>query len=207
MNETFSTAPEAAMPDVSEPKAEPPPPTLEPKLEPDDVHPLDVNLESNREHRLDPQYVSLQRSVGWIVTAVISAGLAITMGIVWLAADLPWMARVPLIPGWLLVTLGLAWMSHVWPEVHHRHVSYTLDAEGIEIRSGVWWRQIISVPRSRVQHIDVSQGPIERSYGLGRLVLYTAGTAHSRVELHGLSYPVAFALRKHLLPRGSDDAV
>ena len=41
----------------------------------------------------------------------------------------------------------------------------------------------------------------------GGLVLYTAGTAHSRVELQGLSYAVAFALRNHLLPRGSDDAV
>ena len=136
-----------------------------------------------------------------------SVCLLVTVVGLWLAADCRRWARVLLIPAWLLCTLGVAWLSYAWPAMHYRHTSYMLDAEGIEIRSGVWWRRIISVPRSRVQHIDVSQGPMERSYGLGRLVLYTAGTAHSRVELPGLSYAVAFALRNHLLPRGSDDAV
>ena len=129
------------------------------------------------------------------------------VAVLWLAADLPGLASLFLLPGWLVATLAIAWLFHAWPAVHYRHVSYVLDAEGIEIRTGVWWRQVISVPRSRVQHIDVSQGPMERSYGLGRLVVYTAGTNHSRVELAGLSHAVALALRNYLLPRGSDDAV
>jgi uncharacterized protein len=169
---------------------------------------LEPQLEKYGERRLDPEYVPFQRSIGWIVTAILSASVLAAVGILWLAADnLPRGVSVLLIPAWLLFTLGIGWLSWVWPAVHYRHSSYVLDEEGIEIRSGVWWRQIISVPRSRVQHIDVSQGPMERSYGLGRLVLYTAGTAHSRVELQGLSYTVAFALRNHLLPRGSDDAI
>jgi len=164
-------------------------------------------LESNIQRQLDPQYVALQRLIGWIVTASVSASVLATVGVLWLTADLPRWASVLLIPAGLLMTLGIGWLLYVWPAVHYRHVSYTLDAEGIEIRSGVWWRQVMSVPRSRVQHIDVSQGPLERSFGLGRLVLYTAGTAHSRVELPGLSYAVAFSLRNYLLPRGDDDAV
>jgi membrane protein YdbS with pleckstrin-like domain len=82
-----------------------------------------------------------------------------TAGILWLTGDVSWIARLLLFPGWLLVTLGIGWLSYAWPAVHYRHVSYTLDDEGIEIRTGVWWRQVMSVPRSRVQHIDVSQGP------------------------------------------------
>lgn len=148
-----------------------------------------------------------QRTIGWILTASLSAGVLATVGVMWLTADLPRWINVLLVPAWLVITLGIGWLCYIWPAVHYRHVSYTLDSEGIEIRSGVWWRQVMSVPRSRVQHIDVSQGPMERSYGLGRLVLYTAGTSHSRVELPGLNYTVAFNLRNHLLPRGSDDAV
>ena len=53
---------------------------------------------------------------------------------------------------------------------------YRVDADEIEIWSGVLWRQAVVVPRSRVQHIDVSQGPIERSYGLATLSIHTAGT-------------------------------
>ena len=183
---------EAGGPDDPKPGLEPPP---------------EASPELYGERRLDPEYMPFQRCVGWIVTATLSAAMLAAVGILWLAADLPRWVSALLIPAWLLFTLGIGWLSYAWPAVHYRHTSYVLDAEGIEIRSGVWWREIISVPRSRVQHIDVSQGPMERSYGLGRLVLYTAGTAHSRVELQGLSYAVAFALRNHLLPRGSDDAV
>ncbi len=193
MEDSSSTAtPETDAPDATEPQARP---LHEPPVEPAGVR------------QLDPQYVALERAVGWIVTASLSAGLLAATGVVWLTADLPRWGSVLLIPGWLLITIGIGWFTYIWPDVHYRHLSYVLDAEGIEIRSGVWWREVVSVPRSRVQHIDVSQGPLERSYGLGRLVLYTAGTDHSRVELPGLSHAVALALRNHLLPRGGDDAV
>jgi membrane protein YdbS with pleckstrin-like domain len=184
---------EGDAPDAGPPAPEPPP--AKPPFEPATVR------------RLDPDFVPFQRVIGSIVTAVVSVGLLVVAAIVWLKADLPGLASLFLLPGWLVATLGIAWLFYAWPAVHYRHVSYVLDAEGIEIRTGVWWRQVISVPRSRVQHIDVSQGPMERSYGLGRLVVYTAGTNHSRVELAGLSHAVALALRNYLLPRGSDDAV
>jgi membrane protein YdbS with pleckstrin-like domain len=157
--------------------------------------------------RLDRRYISLQRSVGWMATAVLSLSPLAGAIFGWLAGRLSPPAGVLVLPAWLLVTGVIAWALQVWPAVQYRHTSYTLGPEGIEIQSGVWWRHVINVPRSRVQHIDVSQGPMERSYGLGRLVIYTAGTAHSRVELPGLSDTVAYDLRNHLLPRGTDDAV
>ena len=69
------------------------------------------------------------------------------------------------------------------------------------------WRQVINVPRSRVQHTDVSQGPLERSHGLATLIVHTAGVEHAQVELAGLPYEVALRLRDHLLPRDASDAV
>lgn len=160
------------------------------------------------ERKLDPQFVAFQRAVGWIVTASVSAGLLIALMIVWLVADdLPRWIKLLLAPLWILLTAGIAWLSYAWPVLEYRHTSYKLDSQGIEIRSGVVWRAVTNVPRSRVQHIDVSQGPMERSYDLGRLIIHTAGTDHSRVELPGLNHHAAFSLRNHLLPGGSDDAV
>jgi membrane protein YdbS with pleckstrin-like domain len=78
----------------------------------------------------------------------------------------------------------------------------------VDIRTGVVWRRIISVPRSRVQHIDVAQGPIERRYGLATLSIYTAGTGFAKVDLPGVPYPRAVRIRDHLLPgreHGADD--
>jgi hypothetical protein len=58
-----------------------------------------------------------------------------------------------------------------------------------------------------VQHIDVTQGPIERRFELGTLVIYTAGTDHAKVALAGLEHGRALAIREHLLPSGAGDAV
>ena len=148
----------------------------------------------------------LQRVVGWIVTAVISSANLLGLVIVLLAVPLAWVKGLVALV-WLGVTLALAWSSHNWPGIEHRHASYKVDGQGIEIKRGVWWRKVINVPRSRVQHTDVSQGPLERRYGLGTLVIFTAGTDHARVDLKGLDHATALSIRDHLLPREGDDAV
>lgn len=160
------------------------------------------------ERRLDPQFVPCQRVVGWIVTASVSAGILIAAIIVWLAGDdLPGWMKLMLGPLWLVTTAGVGWLGYAWPTLDYRRTTYKVDALGIEIRSGVVWHAVTSVPKSRVQHIDVAQGPIERAYNLGRLVIHTAGTNHSRVELPGLNHQIAFRLRNYLLPGEADDAV
>ncbi len=79
--------------------------------------------------------------------------------------------------------------------------------KGIRIRSGVVFRSVVSVPRSRVQHTDVSRGPIERSHGLATLIVHTAGTEHASVTLSGLAESDANAIRDYLIDVGDDDAV
>lgn len=108
---------------------------------------------------------------------------------------------------WIAGTIALAWFFHRWPEIEYRHMGYRVDADGIVIRAGVYWRTVTNVPRSRVQHTDVVQGPLERKHALGRVVIYTAGTDHSKVELPGIEHQTALAIRDHLLPRERDDGV
>ena len=67
--------------------------------------------------------------------------------------------------------------------------------------------RVTNVPRSRVQHTDVSQGPLERRYGVGTLVIHTAGTDDAVVTQRGLTHGTALAIRDHLLPREGPDAV
>ena len=151
---------------------------------------------------LDPRFIALQREVGRISTLVMSIGLAI--GLVVLLTPRRWVWCLVL---WTLGTCLLAWVFHRWPAIEYRHWSYRIDGEGIQIRRGVYWRSVINVPRSRVQHTDVIQGPLERRHGLGRLLIHTAGTEHSRVELPGLAHHVAVGIRDQLLPREGGDAV
>jgi membrane protein YdbS with pleckstrin-like domain len=159
------------------------------------------------EHPLDHRAVALQRAVGWITTGSVSLPLLTVITIILLAASLPVWVKALLLLAWAAGTAVLGWFLHRWPEVAHRHASYKVDSQGIEIRKGVVWRLVINVPRSRVQHTDVSQGPLERTHGLGTLVIYTAGTDHAKVNLHGLDHGTALRIRDHLLPGDSHDAV
>lgn len=157
---------------------------------------------------LDPRVIPLQRITGGIFTAVIAMVSLVALGINLLVEDdafgWTWLLRPAV---WLVLVVLFAWHSYRWPARAYQHTSYRVDDQGIEIRRGVYWRLVINVPRSRVQHIDVSQGPIERRYGLGTLVIYTAGTDHAKVELEGLEHGRALRIREHLLPSGSSDAV
>jgi membrane protein YdbS with pleckstrin-like domain len=167
--------------------------------------PVPPEIADGVERSLDPRVITLDRIVGWIFTAVISLGSLMALTVAYLVADdLPgWAVALPAL-GWIALALALAGFSHRWPPVEHRHTSYKVDERGIEIRKGVFWRQVINVPRSRVQHTDVSQGPIERGFGLGTLVIYTAGTDHARVDLPGLEHATAVQIRDYLLPDDED---
>jgi membrane protein YdbS with pleckstrin-like domain len=180
-----------------------------PDLAPELFHPEPASepasIADGVERRLDPRVVQLNRIARWISTASIALGSLVALTFLFFVADnIPGWVMALFVLLWVIVTLALAWFSHRWPAIEHRHTSYKVDERGIEIRRGVYWRRVIHVPRSRVQHTDVSQGPIERGFGLGTLVIYTAGTDHARVDLPGLEHATALQIRDYLLPDDED---
>ena len=112
-------------------------------------------------------------------------------------------------PGiWLAFVAFLAWWVYAWPRLRYRYTFFRVDDDRIEIRRGVVWRSVMQVPRSRVQHTDVNRGPVERSYGVATLVIFTAGTEHASISLSGLTEADAYIIRDHLIAEGSGgDAV
>jgi len=156
---------------------------------------------------LDPRIIDVRQTVGLITSAVLSAAALIALASVGFAVRPSWTIVSIAAGGWLAVSALLGWWLWRWPVISYRYASYRIDDAGLEIRRGVVWRSIVNVPQSRVQHTDVSQGPIERGHELSTLIVHTAGTEHARVGLPGLARPVAIALRDQLLPRDGRDAV
>jgi membrane protein YdbS with pleckstrin-like domain len=151
--------------------------------------------------RLDVRKIDLDREVGWVVTAVLSIACLTALGVASLSDDLPrwlWWTVAFL---WGPFTVAIALLSYRWPPIEFRYSRYRIDEQLIEIERGVLFRESVAIPRSRVQHLDVSQGPMMRRHGLGQLAIYTAGTEYSQVTLAGLSYEIAQSLRDRLLPR------
>lgn len=111
--------------------------------------------------------------------------------------DWPWWESLPLAAAiWLLCgMIGCyaayrRWITSAW----------RLDDTGLRFRRGYLWRKEILVPRSRVQHLDIERGPIERHYGLATLIVHTAGTRHHALRIAGLPDAAAVALRDALVP-------
>lgn len=184
------------------------PPTPSIEAPPPEPPPAPPSVADGVERRLDPRSIAVERIGGWIFFGLLGMAQLGAIVTVCLLSAIPLLVKGALL-GLVAPALlaGIVWVAHFWPVIAHRHAAYRVDEEGIEIKRGVVWRYIINVPRSRVQHTDVSQGPIERSYGLGTLVIYTAGTEHAKVQLHGLDHSVALRIRDHLLQTGAGDVV
>jgi membrane protein YdbS with pleckstrin-like domain len=69
----------------------------------------------------------------------------------------------------------------------------------LRVVRGLIFRSDTVVPFGRVQHIDVHQGPIERAYGLGTLVLHHRRQPQSlRCALPGSAMRDAMAMREEI---------
>lgn len=146
---------------------------------------------------VDPAIIGVWRLQAAIATLFVTVATAVF--------SLPVPALWPAVP--LLVFLGGALLVWRWPPLSYRHLRFGIDDTGIAIESGVIWRSRIALPRVRIQHTDVSQGPLERRYGIGTLKMYTAGSRHTRIELPGLNHDEAIALRDALLAEGGQSGV
>lgn len=157
---------------------------------------------------VDPAWVTVQRIASGIASAAILAPVTIAaMLVIFLVQGLPWIGAAGIGLGVLVLWAVLLWSALVLPGLRYRHLRYAVDRGGLTIRSGIWWRSDVRVPRTRVQHTDVHQGPLDRAHDVAALVVFTAGTEHARVSLEGLPAERAARIRDFLVEPGADDGV
>lgn len=148
---------------------------------------------------LSANYVTFERRTSYVGAVVISGIIiAATSPSLMFAWQRPWVGLLILL-GWICLVAFLFLSAHFWPPIHFRHLAWRLTDHGLEIHRGVWWRHRIAIPIARVQHVDVSQGPIQRMFDLGKLTIHTAGTKNASIELDGLDHARAITLRDELI--------
>lgn len=123
--------------------------------------------------------------------------------VVWNPSDVSSGGKFALFLLGLACVIVLAW---VYSGARHRATRFALNDEGLRIRRGVFWQSEVLVPRSRVQHTDLSRGPLDRRFGMATLKVYTAGSKLASVGLDGIPEARALALRDALV-NDDDDAV
>lgn len=142
---------------------------------------------------LENNYLKVFRISNAIATLLVSLPFTIGSSVF---LDLSWLLRIPV---FIILWLLLYGLTH-WYSVHwFKAYKYKLTAAGLKIHKGVFWHQQNMVPRNRVQHIDITTGPLERRYELSKLVVHTAGTRNATITLPGLLHEDAADLRQELI--------
>jgi membrane protein YdbS with pleckstrin-like domain len=76
----------------------------------------------------------------------------------------------------------------------------------IAYRSGLYWRKTVIVPFNRIQHVEVSSGPLQRKFGLATVKLFTAGGTSVDLRVDGLSSERAEQIRAFIATKINDSA-
>lgn len=105
-----------------------------------------------------------------------------------------------------LIALKFAW-TVIAPPWSWRRWRWGIDHELLTLRWGIISHYERVIPISRLQHVDLTRGPIERLFGLTTLVVHTAGTSAASFDLPGLSDARARMLRDRILAARGDDIV
>ena len=124
---------------------------------------------------LDPRVKTAWR----IQTAVVAIPVAlfglIGAGVLWVAGS----------PTWLSILVGVAGLvfavTMLWPvpEVRYRRWRWEVTDLEVRLQHGLVVIERIVIPMVRIQHVDTSQGPIMRAFGLSEVKVSTAAGSHA----------------------------
>lgn len=154
--------------------------------------------------RLHPRVIDLWRIQHLVASAVMLVLLAVGAIVVAVSTWVPF----PYAAGvWGAVALLRGGLLFWYPSRAYQAWGYRIDGKVLELREGVIFQTVTLLPLSRLQHVDLNRGPIERMLGLASLAVYTAGTEHAEIVVPGLGLDEAERLRDQLVAVGGDDAV
>lgn len=138
-------------------------------------------------HQISPRYVTQQLLFGFITLAILIAGTYVLWkNVGWWS----WIAAGVLI---LLQIVSLLILPR-----QARALGYMLRDDDVVFRRGILWQRFIAVPYGRLQLVDISQGPMDRAFGIAKLKMITAA-ATTNVSIDGLPQEAAEALRDTLI--------
>jgi membrane protein YdbS with pleckstrin-like domain len=145
--------------------------------------------------RPSPRLLVMRRTEVAIVTLVLALAAGVLAGI----AE-AWHGAVA-----AGVALALGLVAEIFVRRRVRAWAYAEREDDLLVRRGVLFSRLSVVPYGRMQFIDVTAGPLERSFGLATVRMHTAAAA-SDARIPGLAAEEAARLRDRLAELGEAQA-
>jgi membrane protein YdbS with pleckstrin-like domain len=125
------------------------------------------------------RYLKLQfwlRVLG-TTAGIVAAWISITAVRPWIGA---WLSPVAL----LIVTVPHA-LAYLALHLQYDTTWYVLSARSLRIRSGIWTINEATITFENIQNVTVESGPLERWFGIGNVIVDTAGGSAGGADAHG----------------------
>lgn len=139
-------------------------------------------------HQISPRYVVSQIVQNLIFLAFVLAAAVVLA----LVLDQSWVW----IPAAVVVAIEIITLV-ILPR-QAKAIGYMLRDDDIVFRKGILWQRMIAVPYGRMQLVDITQGPLDRAFGVSQLKMVTAA-ATTGVQIPGLTQAASEALRDTLI--------
>jgi len=128
------------------------------------------------------KYRNFGATIFWAIPVLVYSGFVIFQFGIW-----AYFAGVALALFMLFSFFGI--------NIGYRRRSYALREKDLTYKKGWLFSATTTVPFNRIQHTEVSQGPLERRFELCTLNIYTAGGSTSDLSIPGLNEDEAQQLR------------
>ena len=160
-------------------------------------------IDPSDSQRLDPGVVMLWRLQRLVRLLIVGIPTMIALGIGAATVVRMELAAVVVMT---LIAMNIVF-TLFWPAFEYNAFRYSVREHDLLVQHGVLFKRWSSVPHSRIQHVDTRQGPLERIFGLSRLLIFTAAGSLADATIPGLQTVEAERLRDLLSRRGGDDGV
>ena len=150
---------------------------------------------------LSPRYpleTALQNTIGWLIPIAILTGTFLFNGDlqIFFGYTTYAVAAVALLMG---VSI---WLS----VVAAKKKRLAARQHDVAYQKGIIWKRTVVLPVSRIQHVELSNGPFERLFGHSTLKFFTAGGSQVDLKIPGLQQDRAEQLRQWLLQRIEEES-
>ena len=136
---------------------------------------------------IDPPLQNVEKSYRHVIRARLFASwLLMTIGAI--AADQILLRDTPAhgIPSAVILLVAVLVVIFI-PQRTYFRLRYRLTERMLHTMHGWMFHTDTLVPFVRVQHLDVTRGPLDKLFGTASLVVHTAGTHNSIVTVNGLA--------------------
>ncbi|GGB67939.1 PH domain-containing protein [Shewanella inventionis] len=135
-----------------------------------------------------------------IISITIAVIIMLALGIVsQIALNIPINVTLSILTAYALLALIIIKLIHL----KAKRISYGVFEHELVLREGLFWVSTTALPYTRLQHVNVSQDPLERKYHLVTLKCFSAGSGVAEIDLPGLNADLAEHLRQHLLVKAA----